>query len=130
MAPERINGERADGRADQYAPAVVAYQLLSNDLPFGKTGDVALLHQILQNEPARLPDRLLDRVVQRGLAKDPAKRLPNCSEFARELAGALAAAPDVLTKRTALPLPPDRRGSKRWIGFFCIRDLKDRLRRR
>jgi serine/threonine protein kinase len=120
MAPERINGERGDGRADQYALAVVAYQLLSNDLPFGKTGDVALLHQILQNEPARLPDRLLDRVVQRGLAKDPAKRFPSCAEFARELAGALAAAPDVLTKRTPLPLLPERRGSKRWIGFVLL----------
>jgi serine/threonine-protein kinase len=120
MAPERIKGERGDGRADQYALAVVAYQLLSNDLPFGKTGDVALLHQILQNEPARLPDRLLDRVVQRGLAKDPAKRFPNCAEFARELAGVLATAPDVLTKRTALPLPVERRASKRWIGFVLL----------
>ena len=120
MAPERIKGERGDGRADQYALAVVAYQLLSNDLPFGKTGDLALLHQILQNEPARLPDRLLDRVVQRALAKDPAKRFPSCSEFARELTGALAAAPDVLTKRTALPLPVERRSSKRWIGFVLL----------
>jgi TonB family protein len=120
MAPERISGERGDGRADQYALAVVTYQLLSNDLPFGKTGDVALLHQILQNEPAPLLDRLIDRVVQRGLAKDPAKRFPNCSEFARELAGALAAAPDVLTKRTALPLSMERRGSKRWIGFVLL----------
>jgi len=120
MAPERISGERGDGRADQYALAVVAYQLLSNDLPFGKTSDVALLHQILQNEPARLPDRLLDRVVQRALAKDPAKRFPSCSEFARELAGALAAAPDVLTKRTALPLRVERRRSKRWVGFVLL----------
>ncbi len=120
MAPERINGERGDGRADQYALAVVAYQLLSNELPFGKTGDLALLHQILQNEPARLPDARMDKVVQRALAKDPAKRFPSCSEFARELAGALAAAPDVLTKRTALPLPAERRARKRWVGFVLL----------
>jgi serine/threonine-protein kinase len=126
MAPERIGGERGDGRADQYALAVVAYQLVSNDLPFGKTGDLALLHQILQNEPARLQDARLDRAIRRALAKDPAKRYPTCTDFAAALQEALAAGPDVLTKRTALPLsaplpaPVARRPAKRWGGFVLL----------
>ncbi|HZL56846.1 MAG TPA: protein kinase, partial [Bryobacteraceae bacterium] len=118
MAPERINGDRGDGRADQYALAVVAYQLLANRLPFGKTGDHALLLEILQNEPAPLADPYLNRVIGRALAKDPARRFESCGAFAQALGGV----PDVFTKRTAVPIPvaKPRRNRTALVLFFIF----------
>ncbi|MDE3196569.1 MAG: protein kinase, partial [Acidobacteriota bacterium] len=123
MAPERINGERGDARADQYALAVMAYQLVAGKLPFEKAADVALLYDILHREPERLSDPALDRAIRRGLAKNPADRYPNCSEFARTLDQALAG-PELLTIRTVPPPPlpavPARRRRSAWVWLLIL----------
>lgn len=121
MAPERINGERGDARGDQYALAVMAYQLLANKLPFGKTGDVALLYEILHQQPAQLSDGRINNVIQRGLAKNPDQRFPSCADFARELDIAIGAVPELPTIRT-LPPPPlaAPRKSHAWIWLLVV----------
>jgi hypothetical protein len=98
MAPEQIAGRPVDGRADQYALACAAYEMLSGEPPF--TGDeVAVLGGHL-NRPAppltsrqpRLP-AAMDPVFARALAKDPARRYPSCQGFSEALRDALRPAP-------------------------------------
>jgi len=121
MAPERLQGERGEAPVDQYALAVVAYQLLANRLPYGQTDDLALLARILQNEPDRLPDANQDAVIQRALSKDPAQRFATCTQFSEALQEALTA-PEVLTKRTLPPptLPITKRTRRVWPVFVLL----------
>src|ERR1700728_368699 len=74
-APEQIQGQPVDGRADQYALACVAFQLLTGQVPFERDQGMAILLAHLSEPPpslvARRPDLPLaaDMVLARALAK-------------------------------------------------------------
>ena len=98
-APEQIQGLAVDGRADQYALACVAYQLLTGAAPFEREQGMAVLFAHLSAPPpslsARRPDlpRAADQVVARALAKTPENRYGSCRDFADALREALRLAP-------------------------------------
>ena len=99
MAPEQILGETMDGRADQFALAVVAYQMMTGSTLFGPNTVATLTYKIVNEAPplpstrnAALP-RGVDAVLAKALAKKPADRFATCSEFAGALAQAFADAP-------------------------------------
>src|SRR6187431_2084285 len=50
MSPEQVRGEHLDGRSDQFALAVVAFQLFTGQLPFQAETWIAQSYKIL-NEP-------------------------------------------------------------------------------
>ncbi len=55
MAPEQMRGEPLDGRADQFAWGVTAYELLAGELPWAKAGDgLQLVAQVLSHDPPLL----------------------------------------------------------------------------
>jgi len=95
MAPEQIEGGEVDGRADQYALACVAFELLCGVVPFTREQDMAVLYAHLSVPPPALSARrpglpaAADRVLARGMAKAAANRYPTCREFAEALRGAL-----------------------------------------
>ncbi len=95
MAPEQIEGRPVDGRTDQFALAVVAYELLTGEKPFAGEHLTAVLYKIVSEEPApphsvnaTLP-WAASMVLGRALAKDPAKRYPTATEFINALDAAL-----------------------------------------
>ena len=94
-APEQIQGQAVDGRADQYALACVAYQLLTGELPFKRDQDMLVLYAHVYEPPpslvARRPDlpSAADRVLARAMAKAPENRYECCREFADSLREAL-----------------------------------------
>src|SRR5262249_45349309 len=54
MAPEQIKGDGVDGRADQFAWGVVAYEALTGRLPWDNRSDaLALAPAILTQRPPR-----------------------------------------------------------------------------
>ena len=98
MSPEQFTGGTLDRRADLYACAVIAYELLTGQRPYPGPTPPALLHQILNTTPPR-PSALrpslpaaLDAVLLRGLARDPGARFADACEFQRALDAALAPA--------------------------------------
>jgi serine/threonine-protein kinase len=99
MSPEQIMGEPVDGRADQFALALIAYEVLTGEKPFTGDNTATLIYRICREDPAparRLNPTLgpeVDRVLQRALAKLPDQRYGTCSEFVAELQKALAATP-------------------------------------
>jgi serine/threonine protein kinase len=90
MSPEQFHGRAIDGKSDQYALAVMIYEIFTGKKPFTADSIHGLMYKILHEEaqPRRdNPDisEALDTVLRRGLAKDPANRFPSCSEFIGEL---------------------------------------------
>jgi serine/threonine protein kinase len=93
-APEQIQGRPVDGRADQYALACTAFELLGGTAVFPRDEVLAVMYAHLSEPPPRLTSRrpgtpaAADAVFARALAKEPAGRYSSCREFADALRGA------------------------------------------
>lgn len=92
LAPEQVAGEPSDHRADLFSLGTVLAEILLNRPLFPGGGQLAILLAIrdcridaLEEIRARLPPGLFE-VMQRALARDPAKRYPTATEFAEALA--------------------------------------------
>jgi len=98
-APEQIQGRAVDGRADQYALACVAFQLLTGVVPFERDQGMAVMFAHLSEPPPSLGTRrpglpaAADAVLARAMAKVPEKRFGSCADFADALREALRVAP-------------------------------------
>jgi len=89
LAPEQLQGQEADRRADVYACGVVLYEIFTGRLPFGGGNPMEILVQHLKEPPT--PPRehwpempaALEGVVLRCLEKDPARRFSGADELLR-----------------------------------------------
>ena len=110
MAPEQVEGGRVDGRADLYALACAAFELLSGAPPFRRDAGMAVVWAKLSESPPLLSTRrpdlpgAVDAVMSRAMAKDPAARHRTCGEFAAALRDACGLGP--AGPRLAAPPPP------------------------
>jgi len=89
-APEQLMGEHMNGRADQYALAATAYQLLTGSQLFPHSNPAVVISRHLNAPPPAIADTRpdiagLDAVLAVALAKDPEKRFARCGDFARAL---------------------------------------------
>ena len=90
MSPEQWRGRTQSPATDQYALAVVAYELLAGHVPF-KNSDVAMLRLAVMNdmpEPVSTISDTANSVLFKALAKDAADRFPTCRDFIAALGGA------------------------------------------
>lgn len=103
MSPEQARGEPIGAQTDQFAAAVLAYELLVGERYYGDLST----HQIWQvvgtgqYRPAsfeRLP-RKLQGILARALSPKPQDRYPTCGDFSEELIGYLNARSLTPTKR-------------------------------
>jgi tRNA A-37 threonylcarbamoyl transferase component Bud32/6-phosphogluconolactonase (cycloisomerase 2 family) len=91
IAPEQVEGHDVDGRADLYALACAAFELLTGAPPFRRGEGLAVVWAKLSEPPPLLSQRradlpaTADGVMNRALAKDPAERYAGCGEFAAAL---------------------------------------------
>ena len=97
--PEQLAGEAVGPAADQYALAVVAYEMLTGRRPFMAAEPMMLAQQVMQGAvaaPTSLRPALpsaVDAILARAMARAPGDRWPSVSAFAAALSGALATAP-------------------------------------
>ena len=92
MAPEQINEEPPSVQTDIYSLGVTMYELLAGRLPFQAANSVAMINKILNDTATPLktirpdiPDELV-AIVEKAMARDPAKRYPAWYAMARDLA--------------------------------------------
>lgn len=96
MAPEQIQGRAIDGRTDQYALAVMAYQMLTGRLPFVRDTLQGILVAHVTEAPAPLfvgstdaPwPMTIERVLLKALSKKADDRFDDVSAFAQALEAA------------------------------------------
>jgi serine/threonine protein kinase len=111
-APEQVDGQPVDGRADQYALACVAFELLSGAVPFKRELPIAVLYAHLSTPPPRLtatrPDLppAVDEVLARAMAKNPDDRYPTCADFADAFRDALGVDPYDPSRAAPTPTLP------------------------
>jgi serine/threonine protein kinase/ABC-type branched-subunit amino acid transport system substrate-binding protein len=117
MAPEQLRAETLDGRADQFAWGVVAYELLTGKPLWSLVGGgFSLVAQILQTPPpsvtafADVTPRVAQTIV-RALSKDPAMRFASMVALVEELTGKVegheSEARLPLSRPSAKPSGPD-----------------------
>jgi serine/threonine-protein kinase len=97
ISPEQVRGEEIDHRADLYAVGVILFELLTGRLPFNgaETMDVLLAHAT--EAPPGFADvgadgvsPVIEEVVRRCLAKQPAGRPQSARDLAESYDNALA----------------------------------------
>jgi len=114
-APEQLTGQPLDGRADQYALAATTYELLSGTPLFADPNPAVVIGRHLNSPPPPLapgrPDLAdLDPVLGRALAKNPADRYRNCTDFVWTLAnpgGTAVRAPIAATRELPATRPAE-----------------------
>jgi formylglycine-generating enzyme required for sulfatase activity/tRNA A-37 threonylcarbamoyl transferase component Bud32 len=109
MSPEQCHGAReVDHRSDIYALGVIAYQLISGELPIIASGfgELLLKHQTEAPRPLDVKALGIPEAVEaqllRAMAKDPEARFTSATEFAQ----ALTLAAGVRTPNITLPPQP------------------------
>ena len=112
MAPEQAEGHAVDGRADLYALACSAFEMLAGQPPFKRDQGFAVLWAQLSAPAPSLralrPDLppAVDQVMARALAKAPDDRYRTCTEFASALRAACGLAPGAGPAAPAAPPAP------------------------
>ncbi len=99
MSPEQIEAAPVDGRSDQFAVAVVAFEMLIGQRPFQGDSIATLAHMIAYGPRPSLRTTnprfgaAVDEVLHRALSRSPKDRYATCVEFVNALEEALHWAP-------------------------------------
>ncbi len=113
MAPEQAEGRRdIDGRVDQYALGVMAYQMVTGQRPYESDDTRSALAKLLRGDPYELPRRLFagmpdvfEQVIVRMLAREREERFRTIVDAGRALQAA-ADAPVPALGFASVPPPP------------------------
>jgi serine/threonine protein kinase len=87
-SPEQCAEQHSDGRTDQYALALIAYEMLTGTRPFVAKDRLALLQMHISQRPVSAGQLRRDipgavsNAVDRALSKPPENRFASCHDFA------------------------------------------------
>jgi serine/threonine protein kinase len=91
MAPEQLEGQSVDARADVFAFGIVLYEMLTRRKPFTGPSPARIIAAVLKDQPvapsavASVRSSALDRVVRKCLAKNPDERWQTAKDLCDEL---------------------------------------------
>ena len=117
LAPEQVEGERLDARADVYGAGAMLYETITGRTPFQAETDIAAAMIRLTTDPippravrAGIP-RALEAIVLRALARDREDRFASAGDMAAALSRFQSTAP------VTVPAEADEAPAPR-AGFF------------
>jgi formylglycine-generating enzyme required for sulfatase activity len=90
MAPEQWKGQFQDAATDQYAFAILSYQLVAGKCPF-QSPDLMVLREMVLNEKPPKPESLNEeewKVLRKAMEKERIARYTSCTELVENLENA------------------------------------------
>jgi serine/threonine protein kinase/lipoprotein NlpI len=87
MSPEQALGQQVDHRSDIFSLGVVAYEMVTAQLPFTGESTTSVIDRIIHNEPQALArfnysvPTEFDRIIRKTLEKNPAFRYQSAREM-------------------------------------------------
>ncbi|MFD0683899.1 Stk1 family PASTA domain-containing Ser/Thr kinase [Actinomadura fibrosa] len=118
LSPEQARGERVDARSDIYSTGCVLYELLTGRPPFTGDSPVAIAYQHVREEPVppsqvdpEIP-QWADAIVLKAMAKDPAHRYQNATEFRQEIQRVLQGQPVASTAASTMLMGGQPQGTQ------------------
>ena len=119
MAPEQWRGKKQGAASDQYALAVMTYEMLSGDLPFESTDPAVLQQAVLTQEadPIEGLPAAAQNALKRAMSKEAADRFNSCADCAAALGGTKVA--------KSKEKSPEKEGGKsggawKWIAAVIV----------
>lgn len=117
ISPEQVRGEEIDHRSDLYSVGVLAYELLTGQLPFAGTNSMDMVLAHATEQPPSFAEvglawaipPYVEDVVMACLAKDPNDRPQSGSELAERFDLALLRGAEEAQDDDSFDLPPDSR---------------------
>ena len=87
MAPEQVEGKKADARTDIFAFGSVLYEMVTGRRAFEGESQASLVGAILKDEPPNITNApsAVDHAIRRCLAKEPDQRWQTASDLMQEL---------------------------------------------
>jgi len=99
MAPEQIEGQKVDHRADIFSVGAIAYELIAYKRPFDGDTITAVMYKIMHDrpDPRVLPETeyspRLQEIIMKALARDVRERYQSLDDMRHDLAGMVRATP-------------------------------------
>lgn len=91
MSPEQLKEEMIGFQSDIFAVGCVFYELLTGKKAFPGENNFSIIYKITNTEPESLkslrPDLspIIEEIIKKAIAKDPAERYQSCTEMAYDL---------------------------------------------
>src|SRR5439155_20415413 len=111
MAPEQIEGQKVDHRADIFSVGAIAYELIAFKRPFDGDTITAVMYKIMHDraDPKALPETEyspgLQEIIMRALARDVRERYQSLDDMQRDLAGVGRRMPTRIGMKAQPPKP-------------------------
>ena len=110
MAPEQWIGKEQSSATDQYALAVMLYELISGKVPFYsvfETGDAMLMMNVVKvesPEPISELSKKQNAALMKALSKKPEERFASCGDFIKAMSGGKVKTRKIKTKKSGSPV--------------------------
>ena len=120
LSPEAWRGKGTNRQSDQYALALIAYEMLAGDLPFERNSHPDVLRQctLLEAIPAIPYLAAANCALSKGLAKEPRQRYSTCTAFIDAIAPRMPSMrPHPKLFKFILDYLSDRKLDRQWMSI-------------